>query len=102
MNITDYSDWTDEVWIDNGPYPNITHCLYGMQTETAELTDIHKKEDFTPGRSAVRSYDRAHVVEEIGDVLFYLVRYAREMDISMMEVIDANVNKLNERYNNDS
>jgi NTP pyrophosphatase (non-canonical NTP hydrolase) len=97
-DLTYYQEWTRKVWIDHGKDENITHALFGLQTETAELTDIHKKHRYTPKRAQVVDAYRDHIVEEIGDVLYYLARYADEQGITLTEVVDVNISKLEKRY----
>lgn len=99
--IQNYQEWTRTVWNnDHTPEDQMTHALFGLATEVAEIIDPFKKERYTPHRNV--SVDRDNMVEEIGDVLYYLVRVADMQGISLKEAMDVNYQKLENRYGNSS
>ena len=79
---------------------NITHALFGLQTETAEVTDLFKKSWFTPARA--KDFDAEKITDELGDILYYLVRIADLYQIPLEEIMEYNIRKLEERYDSTS
>jgi phosphoribosyl-ATP pyrophosphohydrolase len=45
-----------------------------------------------------RVFDRVNLVEEIGDVMWYLALLADELGVSFEEIWEKNINKLRQRY----
>jgi NTP pyrophosphatase (non-canonical NTP hydrolase) len=100
-NLDYYQRWTRTVWTNSHSHDDqLTHALFGLATEVGEVIDPFKKERYTPHRKV--TVDREHLVEELGDVLYYLVRVADLNDIGMVEVLDRNIDKLESRYGNRS
>lgn len=64
----------------------------GLGGETGEVLEILKKAE-RDGK-----LDKEHLTEELGDVLYYLTMICSANDITLQEVMDANVEKLNKRY----
>lgn len=92
-----YQRWTRYVWTNDIDLDDqLTHALFGLATEVGEVIDPFKKQRYTPHRDVV--IDRDEMVKEIGDVLYYLTRVADMQGISMIEVIEANIDKLEKRY----
>jgi NTP pyrophosphatase (non-canonical NTP hydrolase) len=69
------------------------HCAMGVSGEAGELCDAIKKE-IIYGQPA----DRKNIVEELGDLRFYIQATQQMYDISEGEVLQANAHKLSERY----
>lgn len=68
----------------------------GMADEAGEFAGLTKKIMFHG-----KPYDAAnqeHLQKELGDVMFYVMTACIALDISLEEVIDANVLKLSNRY----
>lgn len=92
-----YQQWTRTVWTnDIDPQEQMTHALFGLATEVGEVIDPFKKSRYTPHRNV--QVDKEHLTEEIGDVLYYLVRVADMNDIDMYDVCQTNIDKLEKRY----
>jgi NTP pyrophosphatase (non-canonical NTP hydrolase) len=76
---------------------NMLHMAVGISGEAGELIDAIKK-------VAVynKPIDRVNVVEELGDLEFYMEGLRQALDISRQETLDANEQKLiggeNARY----
>lgn len=66
---------------------------YGMAGEVGEYVDMVKKTEFHG-----KGRDRAKLVEELGDIVFYVVAEAVNQGITFDEVISQNVLKLMSRY----
>jgi NTP pyrophosphatase (non-canonical NTP hydrolase) len=72
---------------------HIIHMAMGVSGETGELVDIIKKATMYR-----KDIDMAHVIEEMGDIEFYLEGLRQGLRISRDEVIKANMDKLGKRY----
>jgi NADH:ubiquinone oxidoreductase subunit 5 (subunit L)/multisubunit Na+/H+ antiporter MnhA subunit len=70
------------------------HGAIGMCTESAEILDLFKKELYGKHKPLHIS----HVMEELGDNLFYMVVIMRAFDIDIRHVLGSNVMKLANRY----
>ncbi len=67
----------------------------GLAGEAGECVDIIKKHVFHG-----HDLDGNKLIEEMGDVLFYLAWMASELDVSLAYVAEMNVEKLKRRYPN--
>lgn len=65
----------------------------GLGGETGEVQEIVKKALFHE-----RGLDRARLAEELGDVLWYLAALASTLGLSLEEIAQANLNKLQARH----
>ena len=68
-------------------------CALGMGGESGEVEDILKKHVFHG-----KPLDEAHLLEEIGDVLWYVDRLLWLMGHSLQEAMTVNANKILARY----
>jgi NTP pyrophosphatase (non-canonical NTP hydrolase) len=71
----------------------LLHACMGINTESGELTDILKKYVFYG-----KEIDIPNIIEEIGDLLWYISLVAYEFNISFEELMDINNAKLETRY----
>lgn len=69
------------------------HMTVGASGEAGELLDAIKKWVIYQ-----KPLDRANVVEELGDIEFYLQGLRQGLGITRQETIDANIAKLSKRY----
>jgi len=69
------------------------HAVMGLSGEVGEVVDIIKKHVFHGKR-----LDRRHLIEEIGDVEFYLEALRQVYDIDRDFTITQNWNKLTGRH----
>ncbi len=76
-----------------GSDANMLHMAVGVSGEAGELLDAIKRP--TIYRKPI---DRANVVEELGDLEFYLEGLRQELSISREETLEANIAKLGKRY----
>jgi NTP pyrophosphatase (non-canonical NTP hydrolase) len=72
---------------------DISHAAYGIGTECGELMDAVKKHIYYN-----REIDRANVVEELGDLEFYMQALRSRLNITREETLKHNMEKLAERY----
>lgn len=72
---------------------HILHMAVGICGEAGELIDAVKK-------SAIygKELDHPNVIEELGDLEFYMEGLRKKLGISREEVLMANINKLSKRY----
>jgi len=77
----------------NGVTPRMEHAMMGMVTEAAECMDVVKK-----SKIYGRELDRVNLVEEAGDVMWYLAVLADELGISFEDMWDKNIAKLRVRF----
>ena len=71
---------------------HILHMAVGVAGEAGELLDAVKKHVIYN-----KDIDRKNVVEELGDLEFYMEGLRQRLGISRQETIIANINKLGER-----
>ena len=71
----------------------IQNALLGLPGEVGELCDHFKKHKFQG-----HAFDRDHMIEEAGDVLWYLSELADGLDISLEDIAIRNIEKLARRY----
>ena len=94
MNIQEYGEYQLRLINDLGePSLNLAHMAMGIAGEGGEIVDIVKK-NFAYGKPL----DTEHIVEEIGDLLFYVNGLLFMIDTSWDEVMRVNVAKLEARY----
>lgn len=72
---------------------HLLHMAVGVSGEAGELLDAIKK-------AAIygKPLDVANVIEELGDIEFYLSGIRQALGLDRISVIAANLNKLNVRY----
>ncbi|MEI7990035.1 MAG: nucleoside triphosphate pyrophosphohydrolase family protein [Chloroflexota bacterium] len=77
----------------NGMTPDIEHAIIGIVDEAGELAKVIKH---------VKIYnqelDTTNLVEEAGDIMWYLALLCRTLGVSFEEVWDKNIRKLQARY----
>jgi NTP pyrophosphatase (non-canonical NTP hydrolase) len=76
-----------------GSDANLLHMVIGISGEAGELLDAIKKAVIYR-----KELDRVNVIEELGDIEFYLEGLRQELGVSREECLAANVAKLQKRY----
>lgn len=74
---------------------NNLHMVLGMLTEVGELADTFKKK-----MAYGKEIDWVNIVEELGDLMFYIAGFANFNNLNLEQVIDLNIQKLMARYPN--
>jgi len=69
------------------------HMAVGISGEAGELLDAIKKYVIYN-----KALDRENVIEELGDIEFYMEGLRQSFGITRQETIDANIAKLGKRY----
>lgn len=94
MNLDQYSLLAIRTLNDLGNLKaNLAHMALGITGEAGEVADIIKKH-YAYGKPL----DKLHLVEEIGDIMFYLNGLLAELDVEWSEVLEVNIKKLEARY----
>lgn len=71
----------------------LTNMGFGIAGEGGEVVDILKKHLFHG-----HDLDKLHLIEELGDVMFYIVNLCNVLNIDMGEVLYMNYSKLLKLY----
>ncbi len=77
----------------SGADVNLMHMAIGVSGEAGELLDAVKKKVIYR-----KDLDRANVIEELGDIEFYLEGLRQEVGVTREQCLDANIAKLGKRY----
>lgn len=80
------------IGIDNNTI-DLLHCAIGAVTESGELLDSFKKHIYYK-----KDLDIINIVEEIGDIQFYLFNLCRLLNLDMEDIYETNIKKLRARY----
>lgn len=72
---------------------DMIHMILGIQTESAELADILKK-NIAYGKPI----DWINYEEEIGDLMWYIINLCRMTGFNLEDILDKNIAKLRQRY----
>lgn len=99
LDMYDWQDWVMSRWAPQKTRPlmkDVAIMSLGLAGETGEVVEYLKKY-IRDGVSPIDVEKRTAFIYELGDVLHYLTRIAGEFDISMDEIIDANIFKLENR-----
>jgi NTP pyrophosphatase (non-canonical NTP hydrolase) len=73
--------------------PGMQHAVDGMVTEVGELVDAFKRHKFYK-----KELDKVNVVEEMGDVCWYLSIMLKELGVSWEQMWEWNIMKLQKRF----
>jgi NTP pyrophosphatase (non-canonical NTP hydrolase) len=96
MNFTDYQTKSRKT----ARYPSIGHpVIYptlGLTNEAGEVAGKIKK-IFRDNNGLIGEAERAALKGELGDVLWYLAQVCTELDLSLDEVAEHNIDKLYSR-----
>jgi len=74
---------------------NMIHMCLGLSGEVGELVDAIKKSVIYN-----QNMDMENVIEELGDIEFYMEGLRQQLSISREQVLEANILKLRKRYQN--
>jgi NTP pyrophosphatase (non-canonical NTP hydrolase) len=77
----------------NSDYDMLRNAVYGLNGESGEVIDILKKHEFQG-----HDFDRDKIIDEAGDVCWYLALLASALNVSLEEIMLRNVEKLTKRY----
>ena len=77
----------------NSDYEMLRNAVYGLNGESGEVIDILKKHEFQG-----HELDHDKIIDEAGDVCWYLALLASALNVPFEEIMLRNVQKLMERY----
>ena len=94
MNIMDYQLKAERT-VDGtlSAKENLCNLTLGLNGECGEVTELIKKHLFHDHK-----IEQKKLIEEIGDVMWYLTNIATFFKIPMTYILDENIKKLEERY----
>lgn len=72
---------------------DLLHMALGMQTESAEISDILKKK-----LAYNKDIDWINLKEEIGDLMWYIMNLCTFNNFDLEEILQTNINKLRARF----
>ena len=70
-----------------------TNGLFGIAGEAGEVMDLYKKHYFQG-----HNLDSQQVVEELGDLMWYIAELSSGLGVTMEEIAKHNIDKLQRRY----
>jgi len=71
----------------------LLHAMIGLCTESGEFQDMVKKHIFYG-----KEIDKVNLIEELGDLMWYMAVAADELGVSFEEIMEKNAAKLAARY----
>lgn len=77
-----------------GVKPDLVHGIVGIASESGELSDLLKKMFFHPQKHV----DRDKIVDEVGDILWYVALTLYSVGATFEEAFDRNIAKLTVRH----
>ena len=78
--------------LENNPL-DILHMCLGLQTESAEISDVFKKK-----LAYNKDIDWVNVKEEIGDLMWYISNFCNLNNWDLREILSTNIQKLKIRF----
>ncbi|KKK47928.1 hypothetical protein LCGC14_3150260 [marine sediment metagenome] len=95
--MSEFSEFVDKLMPDKTHFrkasPSVVHASMGLSEESGEILG-HVKKSLWYGKDL----DKAEMAEEMGDCLHYFQMLCNSMDITIEELIETNMQKLNIRY----
>lgn len=95
MTLNDYQIAADRTSGDLSKWDKVRNGCYGMCGEAGECIDLLKKTEFQGHK-----FDDLKLVDELGDVLWYVAQAATGLGVSLETVALHNIKKLLKRYPN--
>lgn len=93
MTGTEYQKLAQRTSNTKGWYEKVENGVMGLNGEAGEVIDLIKKARFQG-----HEFDREHLIEELGDVLWYCAELAQGLGVTLDEVAELNIQKLMKRY----
>lgn len=100
MQFNRYENFVESMWIRSDTLELDTmHALAGLAAEVGEVNGVFQKHlrKVANGTAEQDAPDEQKVVDELGDVLFYLTRLAHICGYSLDTVVNRNMEKLQNR-----
>lgn len=92
-SMDDYDAHVSRLFKRVGFQVDLLHAALGVTSEAGELATTVKKH-----WAYLAPLDRENLLEELGDLMFYVAALAQTCDFSLEQVVTHNIQKLNKRY----
>ncbi|MGH7974915.1 MAG: nucleoside triphosphate pyrophosphohydrolase family protein [bacterium] len=95
MRANDYQEWTDKTAI----YPKdapLAYTILGLCSEAGEVAGKFKK-CIRDDNSVLTEERRQQLIDETGDVLWYLARISQHLGTTLEDIMQKNHDKLEDR-----
>lgn len=97
MNFTEYQSQANRTAKQlHSVSANLMHAALGLCTETGEFTTEVKRAHIYG--KPITTPEISHMVEELGDILWYIALAANALGVPMRRIAEANIAKLQARY----
>lgn len=100
--LNDYQEKALRTWNTDKDYESrIVNAALGLSGEAGEVADMIKKgvcHGHGINSDHPKSVSLSELAKELGDILYYVSVMANEIDYSLQEIAEININKLAKRY----
>lgn len=105
--LNDYQEKALRTWNKDVPWRDrVVNASLGQVGEAGEVADLVKKAIYHGHGFALKDSQRGlpkivsphEVAKELGDIMYYVSVMAHEMDYTLQEIAEININKLAKRY----
>lgn len=93
MDFNEYQKKAQRTSATKTPKEKLLNGLMGLNGEAGECIDVYKKHLFQG-----HDLDTNKLIDEVGDVLWYVAEIAEGLNISIEEIAYKNIKKLENRY----
>ncbi len=93
INFNEYQKEAYDLISEDGKKDMVLNGVLGLAGESGECCDIVKKNRFQG-----HELNKEHLMEELGDVLWYIAETASGLNVTLEEVAQYNLDKLHKRY----
>lgn len=93
MNFNEYQQLAQRTANMHGTVEKLMNAALGLAGESGEVADYVKKWAFQD-----HSFEGEKIIEEIGDILWYIAEAATALNITLESVAQYNIDKLRKRY----
>jgi NTP pyrophosphatase (non-canonical NTP hydrolase) len=97
MNFEEYQSEASQTALYPRRLENIEYATLGLAGEAGEVANIVKKIQRDHG-GVINDEIRGKLKDELGDVLWYISACADELELTLDEIAEYNVNKLAQRH----
>ena len=93
INFNQYQKEAFDLISEDGRKDMVLNGVLGLAGESGECCDIVKKNRFQG-----HELNKEHLIEELGDVMWYIAETASGLGVTLEEVAQYNLDKLHKRY----
>ena len=93
INFNQYQKVACDLISEDGRKDMVLNGVLGLAGESGECCDIVKKNRFQG-----HELNKEHLIEELGDVMWYIAETASGLGVTLEEVAQYNLDKLHKRY----